>query len=393
MVLLEQFSEAEKDGLITQLAELLPRLEQDPNPIIHLVEFLVRPSTFTFSRVLAIKPAIDFVAGLSTPTPSINLITLCLLDKARTSKSDCDIVAGQPHIVAALVRLWLSTGDTAVAHKSHWTLVGLLMAGIEDASTRSPIDEKLMWRRLFRDRDVYGSIFALCSLRTLGQDGQLGKAGKTIAQARLLDLLREIDSEPIRCSQFPDIERAYGVTGDGGLLSFATMHMIDFTNDVVMNLTLIHFCHEFVRSPSPMSDSSQAIDFLVKAGLHSRIVSYYLNPGDMSHDDRTFFYEPSASYVSAYVECCASHLLSDSSLLESILERLSTLFGELEADSPPDTGISTHDVSVLLSMPAATLRTKPQLMICAGRFRKGYTVLRRMITRASVEHQVLTAAP
>lgn len=367
LCLLDSFSDAEKDALITQLAELLPRLQQDPTPITHMVEKLISPATFTFSRVLAIRPTIDFVAGLSAPVPSINLITLSLLKKASLVKSDSDIVAGRPSVVAALVRLWLCTTDTEVAHRSHQTLTQLLMVGRESASTRSLFDENLMWRRLFRDRDIYGSIFALCSLKTLGLDGQLSKSGKTTAQGRLLDLLLLIDSEPVRRSQFPDIESSYGVTDadEGGLLTFATVHMIDFTNDPIMHVILINFCTEFLRSPSPMSDSSKAIDFLVKAGgLHSRIISYYTNPApiDTLHPD--FVYAPAAFYVSAYAQYCPSHLLGDSSVLESILKRLSMLFN---VPSPP---AQPPDFTVLETLPKAALQTEPQLEMIAQSIRE-----------------------
>lgn len=381
-------SEADKDGLIAQLAELLPKLQQDPTPITHLIEYLIRPSAFTFSRVLAIKPAIDFVAGLSAPLPSINLITLRLLSKASSNKSDSDIIAGQPNIVAALVRLWLRSVDTAVAQMALQTLLGLLTVGGEGLSNRQLIDENLMWRRLFRDRDVYGSIFALCSLKTVGQDGQLSKRDKTSAQARLLDILLEIDSEPVRRSQFPDIERMYGVT-DGGLLNFATLHMIDFTDDIVMHLTLINFFAEFLRSPSPMSDSSKALDFLVETGLHFRTVSYYIEPSKHDLLDLTFLYGPSARYVSAYASRCPSHLLGQSSLLESILGRLSMVFEGLTLISTSQAELYKHDLQVLVSLPQAALRTRPQLEIIVAGLGRDEDV-ERPVNRTGIGSQILT---
>ena len=370
--------------MITQLAELLPKLQQDPTPIMNLVEKLIRPSTFTFGRVLDIRPEIDFVAGLSAPVPSINLITLSLLGKATLAKSDSDILAGRPNVVAALVRLWLCTMDTEVAEQSLRTLEGLLMVGREGASTQPPIDENLMWRRLFRDRDIYGSIFALCSLKTLGLDGQLNRSGKTIAQGRLLHLLMLIDSEPVRRSQFPDIESIYGITDDGGLLSFATMHMIDFQNDTLMHLALIDFCTGFIISPSPLSDSSKAIDFLIKAGLHSRVVSYYTDAGRIDILDATLLFRPSAIYVSAYARYCPSHLLGHSSVLESILNRLSMVFDGIDFTSPDPSKVNVADCSVLVALPKAMLRTKPQLETAAEHF-EGIDEVRERVTEIATE--------
>jgi hypothetical protein len=374
--------------LITQLAELLPKLQQDPTPVTHLIDYLIRSPTFTFDRVLAIKPAVDFVAGLSATIPAINLITLRLLSKANLKKSDSDIVAGQPHIVAALVRLWLSSVDTAVAQMAVQTLLGFLNVGREGVSDRQLIDENLMWRRLFRDRDVYGSIFALCSLKNAGQECQLSKHDKTQAQARLLDLLLKIDSEHIRSSQFPDIERTYGVV-DGGLLEFATIHMVDFTDDIAMHLTLIYFFAKFLQGSSPTSDSYRALDYLVQTGLHSRTVSYYTEPFKHPHLDVAFLYGSSAHYISVYASLCASHLLSQTTTIESILARLSTEFAGLTSISTIQAQAFKADIQVLLSLPPAVLRSRPHLEMIAASLDHDEDV-ERPIARAGIGSQILT---
>ena len=366
----------------------MSHLQQDPNPVIHLIEFIIRSPTFTFDRVRAIKPAIDFVAGLSAPLPPINLVTLRLLSKAGANRSDADIVAGQPNVVAALVRLWLRSTETAVAQMSFQTLVALLTIGGEGASHRRLADENLMWRRLFRDRDVYGSIFSLCSLKTVGQEGQLSKRDKTSAQARLLDLLLEIDSEPCRRSQFPDIERSYGVT-DGGLLKFAAIHMIDYTDDIIMHLTLMNFFAEFLRSPSPMSDSSEALNFLLENGLHARAISYYIEPSKHDHLDLSFLYGPSARYVSAYASNCGAHLLSHSSLLESILGRLSSVFDGMSSISTIQAEALKHDLQVLVSIPQAALRSRPHLEMILASLSHDEDV-ERPVNRTAIGNQTLT---
>lgn len=384
----EKISETDQDALITQLAELVPKLQQDPTPVTQLIEYLTRPPTFDFHRVLAIKPEIDFVAGLSAPLPSINLITLRLLRKACSTQGAADMIAGKPDVVAALVRLWLRSIDIAVVQMCLETLLGLLIVGGEGASHRQLIDENLMWRRLFRDRDIYGSIFALCSLKTVGQDGQLSKHDKTSAQARLLDLLLEIDSEPVRRSQFPDIEQIYDVV-DGGLLKFATIHMVDFSDDIIMHLNLIHFFAEFLRSRSPMSDSSKALSFLVETGLHSRTLSYYIEPSKHAQPDQSFLYGSSANYISTYASSCPSHLLSQSSLLEAILGRLSMLFEGLTLISTVQAESFKHDLQVLVSLPQAALRTKPQLEIIAATLDRDDEV-QRPVNSGGGQSQTLT---
>jgi hypothetical protein len=346
--------------LINQLAELIPNLQQDPTPVTHLIEYLIRSPNFTFNRVLAIKPPVDFAAGLSATLAPINLITLRLLNKASLKQSDSDFIAGQPNVVAALIRLWLSSGDIAVAQMSLQTIIGLLTGGEQVDTNRKMNHENLMWRRIFRDRDVYGSIFALCSLKTVSHGGQLSKHDKTRAQARLLELLQNIESESVRHSQIPDIERIYGLT-DGGLLHFAMIHMIDFTNDVLMARTLIHFSTDFLRCPPPKSDSSNALDILIETGLHSRIMSYYVDPSKHDHLDLTFLYGASATYISVYVSVCASHFLSQPSVLGCILARLTTVFEDSTAISRTRYEALKHDCLVLECLPEAALRQRPQL--------------------------------
>ena len=66
------------------------------------------------------------------------------------------IVAGKPDVVGALVRLWLCTTDTAVASKAHDVLLGLLMADDIGVEGQGFVESGLLWRRVFRDKDIYG---------------------------------------------------------------------------------------------------------------------------------------------------------------------------------------------------------------------------------------------
>lgn len=292
---------------------------------------------------------------------------LSLLEKATVSKTGSDILAGQIGVILFLVRRWLGTKHPEVAQKALRILIALLTtANTSNTSSSSLIDEHLMWRRIFRDRDIYASIFSLCSFQTLGQNDQLDKAGKTHAQARLLDLLSRIDSEPVRSSQFPEIERIYGVT-DGGLLQFATVHMVDYREDILMHIILIDFFVELLWSPSALSDSYKALDFLIKTGVHSRTVSFYVNPETIDRPEGFFLHGPAAKYVKAYICCCPSHLLGESSPLELILGRLERIIGDIRAP-PTKSQLKAHayDFKVLNALPQAALRTRPDLELLAA---------------------------
>ena len=330
--------------------------------------------------MLQIKPTVDFTAGLKAPSPPINFITLCLLEKARLRRGDAGIVAGDPGIVAALIELWLSTPDTAVAQKAHQVFLGLLLADEEtqvlgitaSKGQQEPYHLSLMWRRVFRDKDIYGSLFKICSLTTVGQQGQLNGREKTIAQARLMDLLAKIDCESVRSSSIPEVEQQYGVK-NGGLLEFAAVHMVNFQDDVLMHMTLIDFYaellardHSLIRShdliePSP--HSSFTLDFLIQHSLHSRTLSYYLEPSRHDSIDISYLYSRSANYLSTYCSNFPAHFLSSSpSIVEPTISRLTLVFSEMSSGHWAQNMTPRHDLHVLASIPRKALLPQPDVI-------------------------------
>lgn len=373
----EAIDETRRDTLLNQLSQLLPTLQQDPTPVTSLIDRLILPQQYDFTRALFITPPVDFFAGLTAPLPSINLTTLCLLDKAKHRTSDIGIVAGKPDVVGALVRLWLCTQDTAVATKAHDVLLGLLIADEESednmgSSFDSGIMEAgLMWRRVFRDKDIYGSIFSICSLSSAGQEGQPSKRDKTVAQARLLDMVLKIDSEPVRTSQIPEVEQRYGVN-DGGLLHFAAIKMVDYENDVLMHMTLLDFLAEYLSSahttiPSVGDDSleienlsSYNLHFLRKHGLHDRSMAFFLDPDAQDPMNMAYLYGSSSTYVSMYSSIYPQDLLKNQELAQSILTRIMHVLqnvplGHWGQGRPPK-----YDLNVLASVPRAILLPRDQ---------------------------------
>jgi len=359
--------EVHRIATINQISKLLPILQQDPSPVTALVKTLIRPQNFSFDQVLTIQPAIDFAAGLASPSPPINSVTLSLLLKASHGRGHSEIVAGRPEVVAALIRLWLCTPDTAVADKAQEVLLGLLQAHDVHLADGAGLQqgkvfyEGLMWRRVFRDRDIYGSIFALCSLATAGREGQPTRREKTIAQARLLDLILQIDCEALRTSQFPDIEEQCGVK-NGGLLDFAALYMVDYKDDVLMHMTLIDFYTKSLSSKyhsrsiidcSP--NSSKALDFLVEKGLHARSMSYYLEPNNKSLDS-TWLYNSSANYLSTYCSNYPTHLLNTSpSIVDVVHTRLWGVFDGVSSSQWAQNMAPKNDLHVLVSLPRIAL--------------------------------------
>lgn len=302
-----------------------------------------------------------------------------MLGKARYSRSDAGIVAGRPQVVAALVKLWLSTPDTAVAQTAHNVLLGLLTADNEgQPPVTAPHNQSLMWRRVFRDKDIYNSIYQICSLSNAGQDGQLNRRDKTVAQARLLDLLAKIDCEAIRQSQIAEVESHY-VVKDGGLLEFATSRMVEYEDDVLMHMTLIEFFAELLKPghsivqaleiSDHVPDHSDTLHFLMTRGLHSRTLSFYLESSKHSSLDLTYLYSRSANYLATYSSFYSSHFLHSPAAEKTVL-RLSEVLGNMSPGKWAQGLTPKHDLHVLASLPGLALLprrtlTSPLFMVPA----------------------------
>ena len=208
----ETLPEQNRTQLLGAVQELLPTLRQDATPITSLVMRLIQPSTVKFEQVDALlaqngSSNDQYLMGLESLDKDVNILTLNLLSKAAASPSGIGLVAGKADVIQAWIKRWLTTPDIAVAERATEVLENFLLIGAD--SEQATVEENLMVRRVFHDRDIYESLFSLCSLQTLGFSGQPDKNQKTIAQARLLDLLVKIDNpgSPIRVSQFPEIER------------------------------------------------------------------------------------------------------------------------------------------------------------------------------------------
>ncbi|KAK4951658.1 hypothetical protein LTR28_006796 [Elasticomyces elasticus] len=366
--------------LITRLSETLPKLLQDPSPAIPFLMKLLEP--YSFTDVLAFQ-SVDFVGGLQTAALPYNDLVLSLLQKAASKASDAAILAGRPEVIAALVTLWLCTPDAGVADKAGRVLYELLKvdretpqgANCEHLASR-PLG--LVWRRVFRDRDIYGLIFDICTLKPIKKEPQLSKSQKTLAQARLMDWLPALGAQDwaaITQSYHRDIESQYGVK-EAGLLEFAALHMVDFKDDVLMHRCLIDFFAKLLRSVTQphhdvlvnvlqfvsrfesdpgRSKRSVSLNFLINNRLHSRSLAYYLDPTSRSLDpiDVKFLYSASADYIATYASTNPEHFLISPDR-KRVLDRLSMALDLTPArwahSDPP-----RSDLHVLCSLPRITL--------------------------------------
>lgn len=354
-------------NLILQIYQVLPTLQQDPAPLIRLLSKLLEP--VPLSGVLSIVPTEELIPGLDIQAQPYNLLTLSLLEKADAPSAQ-RLATSHPQLFVALVQLWLATENEGVADKASKVVLHLLAVD-KDQSEIGGWDGSV-WKRIFRDKGVYGQIYEICSLQ--GRDSfHLSKSRKTVAQARLLDWIpsvAQIDWDTVARTLLPDIERSFDLDpAYEGLLDFAAVHMVDFKSDVLMHRSLINFYTTLLTTitgesnkvglekPSTGANSSLSLDFLTTRGLHSRTIAYYIEPDNPSHDplDATFLYGPAADYVAAYISTYPSNFAQSGALQTRILQKISTATSLStqrwqQGDSPAE------DLHVLASIPRAQLQ-------------------------------------
>ncbi|KAF7515090.1 hypothetical protein G7054_g14767 [Neopestalotiopsis clavispora] len=248
------------------ITEILKQYQQDPSILCELAIKLLGPLTFTQVMSLASEDAI--IQALRSPAPSANLLALAVLEKASRSPGEAAILATLKSVVAAFVVQWLSSPAVEVGERGSKVLGDLLdvdcatvrrppqgvsHGGQEIVLRSRPPGQGLMWRRVFHDRDIYGSILSLSSFGRHhdGVEGGLDEHQVTLAQGRLLRLLPRLaalDLAAVTQTEFPDLHQRFAREVDNdsssahanGLLQFAALHMIN-NEDLLMHLTLIDF--------------------------------------------------------------------------------------------------------------------------------------------------------
>ena len=252
--LLNSSDPAPRQQLVQQIAALLPKLQQDPTPLIALVKKLISKSSF--KDVLSLEPRVDLVAGLNLNAPQpYNELMIQILRKAAASPAELSLLAASPEVVLAFVTCWLSTPEVSVASQADEAILHLLKS---DQEPKSGIASKtgnrgtgLLWRRLFGDKDVYGELFRLTS-RTggIGND-EVSEKTRSLAQIRLLTFATELGAMNIDClaqSHHPEIERKVSLDpSKDGFFDYVFVRMVPM-EDEMMIACLLNSCVLLMRS-------------------------------------------------------------------------------------------------------------------------------------------------
>ncbi|KAI4749442.1 hypothetical protein E4T50_00250 [Aureobasidium sp. EXF-12298] len=359
-------SKKDSISLISQLSLILPVLQKDPTQPIQFLVLLLEP--LSYSDVLGLNSAVDFVGGLHVAAVPYNRLMLALLIKAAGNATDAATIAAQPEVVTALVNLWLCTSDAGIAKQAGDVLLALLKvdhavppgAGAEESLPGH--SQGLMWKRVFGDQDVYALIFSVCSLKHT-EGVELSGSQRTLAQARLLEWLPEVGAvnwNAITHAHHPEVEKRYTDGKGEGMLYFAAACMVDTAGDVLMHRCLVEFYATLLQTIIPTESagsphSSAALDFLIQQKLHEKAMTFYLDPSNPRHDplDVQFLYAPSANYVAAYVSSYPSHFLAGS-LKPTLIKRLQSSL-DLTPSRWAHTESPKHDLHILASMPRNSL--------------------------------------
>ncbi|KAL4991127.1 hypothetical protein BDW68DRAFT_152696 [Aspergillus falconensis] len=221
-----------------------------------------------------------------------------------------------------------------------------------------------MWRRVFKDRDVYGRLFSYCSLTDNTSSG-LSNREKTVAQGRLMSFLVKAGRlrwDYVSSSHIPEVEAKYGCKS---LLHFAACEMVD-KGDVLMHMTQLNFFRDLLELEAPnltsrtvvqsaSTFSSPALDFLISHKIHDTLLEYYVDESKLDPVDLSFLCGPVMAYVAQYAELYPNHFLQNpQTLLDRILSRIdaSLLISSSQWAHGP---VPSGQLNVLSSLPRVLL--------------------------------------
>lgn len=231
-------------SLLANGERLLNIIQEDPRPLTRLLEVAI--SFIPFDEIKDAIPPQKLVEGLHSPSPSIQVLCIAYLRKAADSPSGVAWVGSNASLVKEFVTTWLGSDSTEVTEQALEALIELLE--VDHVNRLTVVQERdvngeakgqgLLWRRLFRDPEIYTLFFHWTSLKSSEYREKTKQAihKMTISQGRLFDFIArvaELDWSNITHSHFPEIESRYSSqeveNGPNGvsLLQYAASGMVN----------------------------------------------------------------------------------------------------------------------------------------------------------------------
>ncbi|KAF2226473.1 hypothetical protein BDZ85DRAFT_50422 [Elsinoe ampelina] len=353
----------ESVSLVKELSAVVPTIQADPTLLNKLLIALLKP--YSFSDILTLSENVDFVSGLNVQAVPYNRLLLAILRKATLNPSDAATVAGRPEIISSLITLWLSSPEPGIAQEAGEVLHGLLKIDHQSSRDTTGSPPGLVWKRVFQDKDVYSLLFSLCVADTSKSSHELSRKQRTLAQARLLEVLPNIaalDWDTVTRSHNKDVEQRYFSTADSSasLLSFAVLNMVDTKDDVIMYRCLFEFFVDLIQTVNQAGfdstqDTSLSLDYLIQHGIHNKVVSLYIDPDERRHGilEVPFLYPSAAKYVATYASVYQKHFLG-SPARSKVVRRLEQAI-DLSPSRWAHQESPRHDLHVLASLPRVAL--------------------------------------
>ncbi|KAI5291743.1 hypothetical protein KEM54_000803 [Ascosphaera aggregata] len=314
-------------AIVSEVAQLLLVLQDDPAPLAHLV-MAITPF-ISFRDIRAIKPPVDIVGGLKVDNDTVNNMTLRILGRAGSSYEEADMAAEDgSELISALVHLVFLSTTLRVRDDAMQVMASMLTVNRKEG--QEPRLGKL-WKKIFDDREIYDAIFSICGSRRQvpGDRGVLSSQQYSISQARLFDFILQVahlDWECVSQSHFPEIERLDNATS---LLDFAVKQKIG-KSDVVMQITYIHFLRDLIAVGAPRLSgrlSSPSLNYLIESGLHQKNIHIYTGESQDTSADESFSKNAFTAYVAQYIGLYPKHFMSLSSpevgkILSQVYQRI-----------------------------------------------------------------------
>jgi hypothetical protein len=216
--LIRFFPDKERKELALEVwATMADLTDQSPESLIALLKELLNETPLTW----VLNMNIDLRPGLALEATGYHDLVLSIL-----LRSDQDsarrLATNNRDLFQDLVQLWLLAENISTGEQAGKVLLNFIKVD----------RETLVTKRLFRDREIYESIYTLCDSKEAGST----KARRSTSQLRLLSWLAELAKHHwilVNESFHPEVEESHGVPRDQGLLDFATNHMVRDTTDVV----------------------------------------------------------------------------------------------------------------------------------------------------------------
>jgi hypothetical protein len=339
----EFLKEKDKKVLALKIWSLLPNLPPDEaDTLIPILMDLVK--RLPLSWILDMQ--IDLKQGLDLAAAPFHQIVLGILESA-DQDSVRRLATSYRELFEQLVKLWLLVPSIGTGEKAGNVLLHFFRVD----------KEGLVVKRIFRDVDIYESIYTICDENTRPQGVSRGR--QSTAQTRLWFWLAELAKtnwNVLNESFHPEIEEKHGVPTGNGLLQFAATSLVRDISDSLLFSILIQFYGDIVTvtleggepKPKPVG-----LEFLQSCGAHKIVMDLY--SGVVSYEDLDDIHSDLSGYIINYSTFLPHVLVKNESDIKSIVQTLGSTLGAGRLGGNNAGKYIVNNLRILASLPRTIL--------------------------------------